>query len=116
MKAVLKKISKRECKTKKGTKFSVIDYTCDVEYSNGEVKTLRGSMSVDYAKKYFEYCGMTSQTAINKDVEVVVAKRKYIDSNENERTINFVKFMNFIDENGNKIIMKSETSEEDIDF
>ena len=116
MKAVLKKIAKRDCKTKKGTKFSVIDYTCDVEYSNGEVKTLRGSMSIDYAKKYFEFCNETSKSAINKDVEVVVAKRKYTDSNENERTVNYVKYMNFIDENGNKIIMKSDTSEEDIDF
>ena len=59
---------------------------------------------------------MSSQTAINKDVEVVVAKRKYTDSNENERTINYIKYMNFIDENGNKIIMKSEKSEEDLDF
>ena len=116
MKAVLKKIAKRDCKTKKGTKFSVIDYTCDVEYSSGEVKTLRGSMSIDYAKKYFDYCRVSSKDAINKDVEVVVAKRKYTDSNENERTINFIKYMNFIDENGNKIIMKSDEKEEDLDF
>lgn len=116
MKAILKKIEQVERKTKKGTKFNVIKYTCDVEFNNGEVKTLTGSMSVDYAKKYFEYCKETTKTAINKDVRVVVAKRKYIDSNENERTISYIKFLNFIDQNGDIIIMPSADKQEDLDF
>lgn len=117
MKAVLKKIEKRDCKTKAGQKFSVIDYTCEVEVNDsGDIKILKGSMNIDYAKKYFEFCKITSKEAINKDVNVVIAKRKYSDSNGADHIVLYIKFLNFLDKDGNIIVMNTKKDEEDIGF
>ena len=117
MKGIIKKIEKKDYKTSQGKSFSKIVITCDVEVNDiGDIKTLKATYSPDFAKKYFEYCKISSKQAINKDVNVVVAKKNYEDNNGNSKTYSYIKFLNFLDEDGEPIIMLSDKKEEDIGF
>lgn len=117
MEAVLRKIALKKCEVKKGErkgqKFNVIDFECEVlvDANKGEVKTRKGSMSEDYAKRYFAYCNTTTEEALNKPVDVVLAKRKYENKDGEERTIEFIKFMNLLNEDGSPIIMPKPDAE-----
>lgn len=115
MKGIVKKIELKECQTKdKKNKFRVLEFTCDVTLNDkGEIKTLRGSWGEEYAKKYLAYLGMKSKELIGKEVDCTIAKRQYEKEGET-RTINFIKYMNLIDKDGNPIYLPKE--EEDLDF
>lgn len=117
MEAVLRKVQLNTYEIKKGEnkgkKFKKLDFTVDVlvDPKKGEVKTRSGSMSEDYARRYFAYCNTTTAETIGKTVNVVLAKRQYEVDGE-KRTIEYVKYLNLLDENGNPIIMpKSDASE-----
>ena len=113
MNAVLKKVALNTYEIKKGDnkgkKFKKLDFTVDVlvNAEKGEVKTRSGSMSEDYAKRYFAFCNTTTTEQIGKEVEVVLAKRQYEKDGE-KRTIEYVKFLNILDEDGKPIIMYNE--------
>lgn len=115
MKGIVKKIELKECQTKdKKNKFKVLEFTCDVTINDkGEIKTLRGSWGEEYAKKYLAYLEMKSKELIGKEVDCTIAKRQYEKEGET-RTINFIKYMNVIDKDGNPIYLPKE--EEDLDF
>lgn len=110
MEAVLRNVSLNTYEIKKGEnkgkKFKKLDFTVDVlvDAKKGEIKTRTGSMSEDYAKRYFAYCGTTTQKAIGKTVDVILAKRQYEKDGE-KRTFEYVKFLNLLNESGEPIIM-----------
>lgn len=109
----LRKIERKECKTKDGKKFNKIVFECDIKINDkGDIKTLRGAYSEDYAKKYFAYCNVKTKDVIGQEVECVNAKRSYTNAEGLERIINYIKFMNLLDKDGKPIIMPSETSSE----
>lgn len=120
MEAVLKKVALNTYEIKKGDnkgkKFKKLDFTVDVlvDATKGEIKTRTGSMSEDYAKRYFKYCGTTTKETIGKTVDVILSKRQYEKDNE-KRTFEFVKFMNLLDDAGEPIIMRKEEAQ-DIGF
>jgi hypothetical protein len=68
-------------------------------------------MSEDYARRYFAFCKTTTAETIGKTVNVVLAKRQYEKDGE-KRTIEYVKYLNLLDENGNPIIMVNSDASE----
>ena len=117
MKGILKSIKLRNVKTKDGKDFSVIDYVVDVitDEAKQEVKTYKGNMSVEYAKKYFAFAGTTTKDQIGKEVEVVLSKRIWEKDGE-QRTVTFIKYLNLLDEDGEAIIMNKKDSDDALDF
>lgn len=117
MKGILKSVKLIERKTKDGKKFKIVEYSCDCKVNDkGEVKTLKGSMSEDYARKYFAFCDTTTKESIGKEVECVVAKRAYIGNDEKEHIVNYIKFLNLLDKDGKAIIMKKDEDNSSLDF
>lgn len=115
MKGTLRKIEKKEYKTREGKKFNKVEFTCDIVVDDkGTIKTRKGSYSEEYARKYFKFCDVETKDVIGKHVECVLAKRAYTDGEGKERIIEFIRFMNILDENGNAIIMPKE--ENSVDF
>ena len=117
MKGILKKVELKEFTNKtKGNKFSKVIVSVDCEKDNGDIITLRGDMSEDYARKYFKYCETTTKDAIGREVEIVTARRKYVADNV-ERVYTYIKYMNFLDKDGKPIIMKKDESQaQELDF
>lgn len=117
MKGILKKIELKECVTKdKKSKFRRVEFVCDIKVDvKGNIKTLRGSYSEEFAKKYFGYCGVKTKDLIGKEVECITGKREYENDKGEKRVIQFVKFMNVLDADGNPIIMPKEDVKE-LDF
>ena len=114
MKAILKKIELKELKTKDGKKFNKVEFTCDVKMNDkGEIKTYKGSYGEQYARDYFAYCGVKTKDVVGKEVDVTLAKREF-ESNGETHTINYIKFLNVLNEEGQPILMKKEKTE--IDF
>lgn len=105
MKGILKKIELKEfTKSSNNQKFKRVQVTVDVENEHGDIRTLKGTMSEDYAKRYFKFCGETTKTALGKPVEVVTARKKFVVENA-ERIYTYIKFMNFVNDKGEPIIM-----------
>ena len=116
MEAILKKIELKEIKTKDNKKFKKIEFTCDVKLNDkGDIKTLKGDMGEEYARKYFSYCGKKTKEVIGEKVEVTTAKRAYSDANGNERVYNYIKYLKLLDNEGKPIYLPKEDAEE-IDF
>lgn len=117
MEGILKKIEKNEYKTKDGKKtFTKIEFTCDVRIDDkGSIKTLKGSYSEEFARKYFEYCGVKTKELIGQKVECIIAKRVYENDKGEERIVTFIRFLNVLDENGKPIVMPKDTQQE-LDF
>lgn len=117
MKGKLKKIELKEYRTKDGKKtFNKIEFTCDVIFDEkGTIKTLKGSYSEDYARRYFSFCGVTTKDLIGKEVECVISKRAYENDKGEERVVNFIRFLNVLDRDGNPVIMPRAKAE-DLDF
>lgn len=117
MKGKLKKIELKTYKTKDGKKsFNKVEFTCDVNIDeNGTIKTLKGSYSEDFARKYFSYCNVKTKDLIGKEVECIVSKRAYENDKGEERVVNFIRFLNVLDGVGNPIIMPKDDAE-DLDF
>ena len=113
MKATITKISKKDCTTSDGKKFSVIDIKCNVTIDDkGNIHEAVSSMSIDYATKYFNYCGISSKEAIGKTVEVVLGKKEFTAKDGTNKIYTFIRFLNFIDNEGNPIIMRKDDNSE----
>lgn len=118
MRATIKKIYKKTVKTPNVT-FDRICIDCDVVVNDkNEVKTYRSEMTPDYAKKYFNYCGLSSTAAIGRPCEVTLRKRQYINAAGEERTYTEIKYLNILGEDGKPIIMRKEAASpaEDVGF
>lgn len=106
MEAKLKKIERKEYMTKDGKKkFTKIEFTCDVQTdSKGNIKTLKGSYSEDFARRYFAFCNVQTKDLVGEKVDVVLAKRSYQNEKGEERTTTFIKFLNVL-KDGKPVIM-----------
>lgn len=111
MKATIKKISQKNIKTTTGKLFSKFVIECDVTMNDkGEIRTYRSEMSMEYAKKYFTFCGVPSKDLIGKPCEVTLRKRGYTTADGEERTITDIKYLNLLDDEGKPMIMVSENA------
>lgn len=108
MKAIIRKVELKHINTEEGKKFDKIEIQCDVFIDDKNVRSRRASMSVDYAKKYFAHCGLSSADLPGKVCEVILRKRHYTDKNTGEmRMYEEIKYLNMLDENGDPIIMRN---------
>ena len=111
MKAILKRVEIKECKAKNGVKFDILKFEVQVINDNKEVKVYKGSMGVDYAKKYAAYCNTKFSEQVGNNVEVTLVQEEYEVKETNEKRIaTRVKYLNFLDEKGNKIILPSDNT------
>lgn len=109
MKGILRKVEVKEYKTREGKKFRKFEFTCDVIVDDkGTIKTRSGSYSEDFARKYFAYCGVQTKDLLGKEVGCVLAKRSYVNGNGEERIVEFIRFLNVLDKDGNSIVMPKE--------
>jgi hypothetical protein len=116
MKGILKSIKRKEYKTNKGTKFSKVEFTCDVKVNeNGDVKTLKGSYGEEFARKYFTHCGVLTKDLIGKEVEVTIAKKSYEQEGE-MRTYQYIKYLNVLDSEGKVIYLPKENKDDALDY
>lgn len=116
MKAILKSIKRKEYKTSKGTKFTKVEFTCDVKMNDeGDVKTLKGSYGEEFARKYFTHCGVLTKDLVGKEVEVTVAKKSF-ESEGEMRTYNYIKYINVLDKEGKPIYLPKEDGNEGLDY
>ena len=116
MKGIVRKFELKEIKTKDNKKFKKLEFTCDVMLNDkGDIKTLKGDMSEEYARKYFAFCKKTTKDVLGEEVEVNTAKRSYINSDGEQRIYTYIKYLNLLDEEGKPIIMLKDDAEE-IDF
>lgn len=117
MKAIIKKISQKNIKTQTGKQFSKFVIEADVTVNdNGEIRTYRSEMNMDYAKKYFTFCGVASKDLVGKRCEVTLRKRGYTTADGQERTVTEIKYLNLLDADGKAIIMPSDQSTTTTDF
>lgn len=124
MRGILKKVDVVEIVKKDKTKFKKLNYEVDViiDPEKKEIKTYKGDMSIDYAKDYIEFCVneindekvKKLKDFVGKEVDVILAKRMYTNKDGEERVYNYIKFLNFIDKDGNPIFKNKKVV--DIDF
>jgi hypothetical protein len=112
MKGILKKIDLVTRQKKNGGTFKQIVMTvdCITDEEKKTIKTRKAYLSEEYAKKYAKYCNLTSQEMIGKSVIVTLEKRMY-EKDGVEKVAENIRYVNFIDENGNPIIMIDENKE-----
>lgn len=116
MKGTLKKIELKTYSTKDKRSFSKVEFTCDVQIDEkGNIKTLKGSYSEDFARKYFAYCKVETKDLIGKQVDCILSKRAYENDKGEERIVTFIRFMNVLDKDGKPIIMPK-VDQETLDF
>ena len=103
---IIKKFELKQFETRDGKKFKKLVVTIDIKLNEfGDIKTVKGSLSEDYARKYFKYCGVTTKDLVGQNVDVTLAKRAYTDDEGNERQVTYAKFINVLNEEGHAIIM-----------
>ena len=109
MKAIIRSVELKHINTKDNKKFDRIEITCDVFVDEKNVRTRKASMSVDYAKKYFAYCGLTSADLPGKICDATLRKRPYTSKDTGElRTIEEIRYLNMLDDDGDPLIMRKE--------
>ena len=116
MKAIIRKIYIKKIETKAGQKFDKICIECDCIGEGNKVKTRTAEMSVDYAKKYFNFCGISSAQAIGMEVDVTMQKRAFNDAQGNLCTFEEIKYMNFLNDDGEPIIIQRKSETPDLPF
>ena len=114
MKATIKKYVLRTCKGANGS-FQVLDIFVDVVNDKNEVRTYRGQMGAEYAKKYFAYCGVTTKATIGQPCEISLVKEQYTTKDGEQRQVTKIKYFNLLDENNKPIIMYKNKVDE-LDF
>lgn len=77
-------------------------FRCEAQVDENVITTYSGSYSEDYARKYFEYCGVEAKNLVGTEVDIT------LDKNEKSGK-DYIRFMNCLDKEGNAIIM-SKTS------
>lgn len=123
MKAIIKSLKLNQYEAKKGDnkgkKFKKFDFVAQVttDESKGYVKDIKGSFSEDYGRRYFKFCGFkTVSEVIGKPCEVTTQKRRWSDSDGNERTVNEVRYLHLLDENGRPIYLKEDNDDDNVAF
>lgn len=113
MKGIIRKIDLVERKKKNGGTFKQIVMTVDVvvDEEKKTIKTRSAYLSEEYAKKYANYVGLTSAEMIGKEVSVVLEKRMY-EKDGVQKISETIKFLNFIDANGQAIIMPKDDAKQ----
>lgn len=109
MKGIVRKISKVTRNKKDGETFNQIVITVDVivDEEKKTLKTRSAYLSEKYAKEYAEYCKLSSKDMIGKEVSVFLEKKMY-EKDGVEKTTETIKYLNFLDEKGQPIIMKKD--------
>lgn len=116
-KGKITKVESRSCKTGAGVSFTMIDIHVLAVGERDEVKTYKGSFSVDYCKRYYtETCGVSGKDLIGRPCEAVIAQRSYVGKDGKDHVATFAKWVNLLDESGNPIFIKSESKETDLPF
>lgn len=108
MKAIIRQVSMKTVNCKDGRTFNKIAIRCDVVKEEDKVFSRTAEMSVDYAKKYFAHCGLSSSDLPGKVCDVTLQKRMFKDANGNDRVIESIKYLNMLDEDGKPIILRKE--------
>lgn len=116
MKGKIKKVYAKEFKARDSRKFKKICIEVDVVGENNIVRTRTAQMSIDYAKKYFNHCGLSSADLPGMDCNVTMQKRMFKDAEGNDRVVEEIKYLNMLDDAGNPIIMRKEEPSEDLGF
>lgn len=116
MKGILAKVEFKQYEAHRGAnagkKFKLCVLWVDVvDAESGEVRCYRGSMNVEFAKKYFAHCGYTSVTAIGKPCDVQLRTREYVDADGETHRVRDIKWFNFVDADGKKLIYKEADDE-----
>lgn len=101
--------------THDGKKFKVLEIRCECKNQYDDVTSYRGTFSVDYMKKYFDYCGRTTDETIGCPCEISIAKREFETDEGEIRRYTCIRFFNLVDADGKPIIMKK-SDNEDVDF
>lgn len=119
MKAILKRVEKKVFNKKaeagkKGQEFTKVEFTCDVIFGDNKVRTLSGSYSIEFARKYFEYVatitGKKMLDYVGVDVEVITEKKSYDRKDGGKGVYEFIKFINVYDAEGTVIKMPTENT------
>lgn len=112
MKGIIRKINSAERTKKNGSKFKQIVMTVDVvtNEEKGTIKTRSAYFGEQYIKDYAKYCNLTSTEMIGKTVEVILEKKMY-EKDGVEKITETIKYLNFLDEQGQPIIMKKEETD-----
>lgn len=114
MKGKILNFSKRDCITKEGKRFSILDINVNVALSDGVVRRYKSSMSFDYAKKYFsEVVKSKTSDCIGRDCTVFLETKIFVAKDGTEKTYTYIKYLYVNDENGNPIKPEKKS---DIDF
>lgn len=108
MKAIIRQVSMKQVQCKDGRKFDKVAIRCDVVKEENRVFSRTAEMSVDYAKKYFTHCGLSSADLPGMECEVTLQKRMFKDANGVDRVIESIKYLNMLDEEGKPIILRKE--------
>lgn len=114
MRATIKRYVLRTCKGANGS-FQVLDIFADVVNDKNEVRTYRGQMGAEYAKKYFEHCGVKTKETIGLPCEISLVKEQYTTKDGEQRQVTKIKYFNLLDENNKPIIMYKNKVDE-LDF
>ena len=99
-----------------GAKFKRLVLDLDVVNDKREIKQLKATYALDYAKEYFnEYCGKSSDELIGMCGEAVLTVKSFVNDKGETIKYNDVKYFNLYDENNNPIIYrKKEADNEDV--
>lgn len=113
MKGIIRKIDLVERKKKNGGTFKQVVMTVDVivDEEKKTVKTRSAYLNEEYAKKYAAYVGKTSAEMLGCTVQVVLEKRMY-EKDGVEKISETIKYLNFLDAEGQPIIMPKEDAKE----
>lgn len=115
MRGIIKKYTKRNCKTSAGVPFSMLDVEVNVVNENKEVRTYRGSLSFDFAKRYFQAYGKKTSETIGDECEITLVKTQYEKDGET-RTATKIKYFNLLNDDGTPFILRREDKDSEIDF
>ena len=117
MKAIIKKIYMKNVQTSTGKKFDKICLECDcIDEETNYIRTRTAEMSPEYATKYFNFCGISSKQAIGMEVNVELQKRAFNGADGQLKTFTSIKYLNFLDENGEPIIMAKKEEQNNLPF
>lgn len=116
MKAIIRKIGVKHIQATNGQKFDKVRIECDVIMEDGRVKSRGSEMSMDYAKKYFNFCNISSKDAVGMEVDVVLQKRAFTGQDGETHTFEEIRYLNFLDKDGKPIIMPKENVDTGLPF
>lgn len=92
-------------RSKSGNPFSLFEYFVVIETeSQYQGMEFRGTMNVERAKRYFNFCNIHTSHLLGKLVQVTLGEREYINNGERESVIE-CKYLNCLKSNGDPIIM-----------